>query len=171
MCFIRAGGGNDRTMEAHAAPAQALADARPAWGGDCHRRDSGNDRRRGSCLGGRRRYAVDTSEVSTEGSCKIENWLSAASNKDLIGVANPSCVVNLGRPVELSAQTYRFRADDEWGTGITPKAKTKIVPSAIGSFGLAISGTLVYDLITQENTAIFVTFRPRYGSRRSCAST
>jgi hypothetical protein len=101
-------------------------------------------------------YAVDTSEVSAEGSCKLETWLSAASNNDLIGVANPACVVNMGRPVELSAQTYRFRADDEWGTGIAPKAKTKIVPSAIGSFGLAISGTLVYDLITHENTAVFV---------------
>jgi hypothetical protein len=101
-------------------------------------------------------YVVDTSEVAEAGACKIETWLSWANNLDFIGVVNPVCVVDVGRPVEFSAQTYRFRADDEWGTGIAPKAKTKIIPSAIGSFGLAISGTAAYDLITHENTAIFV---------------
>ena len=101
-------------------------------------------------------YAVDTSEISAEGSCKIESWLSWASNHDFIGVGNPSCVVNVGRPVEFSAQISRSRADDEWTTGIAPKAKTKIIPSAIGSLGLAISGQASFDLTTHENTAIFV---------------
>ncbi len=101
-------------------------------------------------------YAVDTSEVSAEGSCKIETWLSWASNHDFTGVANPSCVVNVGRPVEFSAQISRSHAADEWTTGIAPKAKTKLIPSAIGSFGLAISGQVFYDLITHENTAVNV---------------
>src|SRR6266540_5187874 len=48
-------------------------------------------------------YAVDTSEISAEGSCKVETWYSWASNADLVGIANPSCVVNVGRPVEFSA--------------------------------------------------------------------
>jgi hypothetical protein len=101
-------------------------------------------------------YVVDTSEVSAEGSCKVETWYSWASNTDLIGVANPSCVVNVGRPVEFSAAISRFRSDGEWGSAIAPKAKTKIIPSAIGSFGLAISGQAFYDPVTGENIANFV---------------
>jgi hypothetical protein len=101
-------------------------------------------------------YAVDTSEISAEGSCKVENWYSRASNTDLIGIANPSCVVNVGRPVEFSAQFSRSRFDDEWNTVVGPKAKTKIIPSAIGSFGLAISGQAFYDLTTGENIALVV---------------
>jgi hypothetical protein len=101
-------------------------------------------------------YVVDTSEVSAEGSCKIESWLSWASNNDFVGVGNPACVVNVGRPVEFSALTFRQRTDEEWTTGIAPKAKTKIVPTAIGSFGLAVSGQAFFDLITHENTALFL---------------
>lgn len=101
-------------------------------------------------------YAVDTSEISAEGSCKVETWYSWASNTDLVGIANPSCVVNVGRPVEFSAQLSRSRFDDEWNTIVGPKAKTKIIPSAIGSFGLAISGQAFYDLTTGENIALVV---------------
>jgi hypothetical protein len=101
-------------------------------------------------------YAVDTSEISAEGSCKVETWMSWANNTDLIAVANPSCVVNVGQPVEFSAQISRFRFDAEWGSAIAPKAKTKIIPSAIGSLGLAISGQAFYDAITGENIATFV---------------
>jgi hypothetical protein len=101
-------------------------------------------------------YVVDTSEVSAEGSCKVETWLSWASNHDFIGVANPACVVNVGRPVEFSGGFYRSRFDEEWASGMAPKAKTKIIPSAIGSFGLAITGQAVYDFTTHENTALFV---------------
>src|SRR5262245_40951725 len=101
-------------------------------------------------------YVVDTSEVSATGSCKVETWLSWASNKDFIGVANPACVVDVGRPVEFSGGFYRSRFEDEWANGMAPKAKTKIIPSAIGSFGLAITGQAAYDFTTRETTALFV---------------
>jgi len=101
-------------------------------------------------------YVVDTSEVSAAGSCKVETWLSWASNKDFTSVANPACVVDVGTPVEFSGGFYRSRVEDEWFSGMAPKAKTKIIPSAIGSFGLAISGQAVYDFTTHENTALFV---------------
>jgi hypothetical protein len=101
-------------------------------------------------------YVVDTSEVSATGACKVETWLSWASNKDFIGVANPACVVDVGRPVEFSGGFYRARVEDEWASGMAPKAKTKLIPSAIGSFGLAISGQAVYDFTTHENTALFI---------------
>ena len=37
-------------------------------------------------------YAVDAADIGEAGSCKIESWLSAASNTDFSAVANPSCV-------------------------------------------------------------------------------
>ena len=61
------------------------------------------------------------------------------------------------RPVEVSAQFTRSRADAEWDTGVSPKLKTNIVPTAIGSWGVAVSGTASYDLLTKENTALAVT--------------
>lgn len=99
-------------------------------------------------------FAVDTSEVSETGSCKVESWISVAGNRDLVATANPACVVEIFRPVELSAQFTRARADDEWGTSLTPKAKTKIVPTQIGNFGLAVAGSTSFDLITGENTTV-----------------
>jgi len=102
-------------------------------------------------------YQVDTAEVSEVGSCKVESWISSAANHDVIASVSPACVVNLGRPVEVSAQFTRSRADSEWDTSIQPKMKTNLVPTSIGSWGFAISGTASYDLITKENTALAVT--------------
>ena len=102
-------------------------------------------------------YQVDTAEVSEVGSCKVESWVSSADNRDFIASTSPACVVNLLRPVEVSAQFQRTRSDGEWGTAVSPKLKTNLVPSAIGSWGLAASATATFDLITKENTALFVT--------------
>ena len=95
-------------------------------------------------------YQVDTAEVSELGSCKVESWISSAGNHDVIASVSPACVVNMFRPVELSAQFTRARADGEWGTGVSPKVKTNIVPTAIGSWGVAISATAAYDLIDER---------------------
>jgi hypothetical protein len=114
-----------------------------------------------SCCGGQARaagtaFAVDTSEVSETGSCKIESWYSAASNQDAFATINPSCVVDLfGRAIEIGAQFARQRADEEWATSITPKVRTKLIPTAIGSFGLAIAGGASFDAATGETTSVF----------------
>jgi hypothetical protein len=100
-------------------------------------------------------YGVDTAEVSEVGNCKIESWLSMASNQDFLAVANPSCVFDFSRPVELSVQIQRSKSDGEWGTSAAPKFKTNIIPSAIGSWGVAIAGGSSFDLITGENTGSF----------------
>jgi len=100
-------------------------------------------------------FAVDTSEISETGACKIESWLSWASNQDGLATANPACVVDLFRPVELSAQIARSRADEEWATSVAPKAKTKLVPTQIGSFGLAVAAGTSYNLTTNESASIF----------------
>ena len=101
-------------------------------------------------------YQVDTAEVSEPGSCKVESWTSWADNKDFIGAMSPACVVDIFRPVELSAQVNRSRADAEWATAVTPKVKTNLIPSAIGRFGVAASATASFDA-TGENTALAAT--------------
>ena len=116
----------------------------------------------GACGAGQARaagaaYQVDTAEVSEPGSCKVESWVSSADNRDLIASIAPTCVVSLFRPVEISAQFTRTRADGEWGTGAAPKVKTNLIPTAIGSWGVAVSGIASYDLITGENTGFSVT--------------
>ena len=102
-------------------------------------------------------YQVDTAEVSEPGSCKVESWASSATNHDFVAAMAPACVVNMLRPIELSAQFNRTRADEEWGTGVSPKLKTNILPSAIGRWGVAITANAALDLQTGENTAWFVT--------------
>jgi len=102
-------------------------------------------------------YQVDTAEVSEPGSCKVESWVSSADNRDLIASVAPACVVNLGRPIEISSQFTRTRADGEWGTGAAPKLKTNLIPTAIGSWGVALAAIASYDLLTGENTGYSVT--------------
>src|SRR5438552_3768351 len=68
-------------------------------------------------------YAVDAADISEVGSCKVESWMSAAINTDFSAVANPSCVVDPFRPIELSLQTIRARSDGDWSTTVAPKAK------------------------------------------------
>jgi hypothetical protein len=102
-------------------------------------------------------YQVDTAEVSEPGSCKVESWVSSADNRDLIASVAPACVVDVFRPVEISAQFTRTRSDGEWGTGAAPKLKTNLIPTAIGSWGVALSAIASYDLITKENTGYSVT--------------
>ena len=101
-------------------------------------------------------YQVDTAEVSEPGSCKVESWVSSANNRDLIASVAPACVLDFGKPVELSAQFTRFRIDDEWGTGAAPKVKFNIVPTAIGSWGVALTAIALYDLIAKENVGYAV---------------
>jgi hypothetical protein len=101
-------------------------------------------------------YAVDTAEISEAGSCKVESWVSWASNRDFIGNVNPSCAMEFIRPFELSTQITRARADDEWGTAASPKVKVNLVPTAIGKPGLAVSATATFDLMTHENAALAV---------------
>jgi hypothetical protein len=100
-------------------------------------------------------YGVDTAEVSDVGNCKIESWLSFASNQNFLAIANPSCVVGLDHGVEISAQIQRSRQDGEWGTSVAPKFKTNLIPSAIGRFGVAVAGGATYDAINNEVTGYF----------------
>ena len=101
-------------------------------------------------------YAVDTSEISDPGACKVETWTSLASNGDGLLALNPTCVLSLLRPVELSTQVVHGRADGEFATALVPKFKTKLLPSGIGVFGLALSGSASFDAATRQNTALAI---------------
>src|ERR1700736_4963060 len=100
-------------------------------------------------------YAVDAADISEVGSCKVESWISAATNTDFSAVANPSCVANIYKPVELSLQTVRARSDGEWGTAVAPKAKWNIVPTGIGKLGMAFYAGGSFDVLTGENQSAF----------------
>jgi hypothetical protein len=102
-------------------------------------------------------YQVDTADVSEPGACKVESWISSAANRDLVAAVAPACVVDVFRPVEVSAQFERTRSDGEWGTSVAPKLKTNIIPTAIGHVGVAITTNAVVDLLTGDTTAWQVT--------------
>ena len=100
-------------------------------------------------------YAVDAADISEVGSCKVESWLSTASNTDFSAVANPSCVVDPFRPIELSMLTNAARSNGEWSTSIQPKAKTNIMPTGIGKFGFSFYAGGSFDVLTGENLTAF----------------
>lgn len=108
-------------------------------------------------------YQVDTADVSEPGNCKVESWASFAKNGDFIGSTSPDCVVSVfGKPVDFSAQFSRFKSDDEWGSAAFPKAKTNLIPTAVGQMGFAVSGSMAVDLITGNVAAWFVTVPMTY---------
>jgi hypothetical protein len=101
-------------------------------------------------------YAVDAADISETGSCKIESWLSSATNTDFSAVANPSCVVDplKIKPVELSLLTNHARSDGEWSTSIAPKAKVNLVPTGVGRLGVSAYVNASFDALTGENLTI-----------------
>jgi hypothetical protein len=107
-------------------------------------------------------YAVDAADISEVGSCKVESWMSAATNTDFSAVANPSCAVNIFRPVELSMQTVRSRSDGDWSTTIAPKAKTNIAPTGIGRLGFSVYAGGSFDVLTGENLTAFAVVPATY---------
>ncbi|TPQ33906.1 hypothetical protein C2U70_18380 [Bradyrhizobium guangdongense] len=107
-------------------------------------------------------YAVDAADISEVGSCKVESWMSAASNTDFSAVANPSCVVNPFMPVELSLNTNRARSDGEWSTTLSPKAKSNFVPTGIGRWGLSAYAGGAFDAATGENLSAFAVIPATY---------
>src|ERR1700738_2571639 len=107
-------------------------------------------------------YAVDAADISEVGSCKVESWMSAATNTHFAPVANPSGVAAIFKPMELSLLTNRFRGDGDWSTTIAPKAKTNLVPTGIGKFGFSFYAGSQFDALTGENLAAFAVVPATY---------
>lgn len=100
-------------------------------------------------------FGVDTAEVGDPGNCKLEAWTSTADNRDAVVTANPSCIFDLGTPTEVSAQLARNREDGAWSASISPKAKLRVIPTAIGSFGFALAVGGTYDFSAGDTTSVF----------------
>ena len=101
-------------------------------------------------------YGVEAADIGEAGSCKVESWLSTATNTDFSAVANPSCVVDplKLKPVELSLLTNRARSDGEWSTSIAPKAKVNLVPTGVGKFGVSFYTAGAFDAATGESLTV-----------------
>ena len=99
-------------------------------------------------------YAVDAADISDLGSCKLESWISTATNTDFSLVANPSCVVDLGRPVELTLQTNYARMGGDLSTTLSPKLKFNIEPTGVGKFGYSFLASAGIDAQTGQNTSL-----------------
>jgi hypothetical protein len=95
-------------------------------------------------------YAVEDAEVDDPGACKVESWLSAASNQDRIGSARAGCVFDFGRPVEISPLFQRARSNGVWGSELTLEIKTNFLPTGVGKLGLALQGGPIFDLTTEQ---------------------
>lgn len=96
-------------------------------------------------------FVVDDALIGNPGECKVESWVSIASNHDVLAVTSPACVINAGIPVEAGATLVRTRSDGEWSTGLGPKAKINIVPLDDRGFALGLSGTTLWNLSTGQN--------------------
>lgn len=115
-------------------------------------------------------YAVDAADISDLGSCKVESWYSMATNSDIAAVANPSCVVEITRPVELSMLTSGNRTKGAWSTSLAPKAKINLEPTGIGKWGVSALASGTFDAVTGANTAV-VCATGRTTSFQSTSST
>lgn len=102
-------------------------------------------------------YAVDAADISEVGSCKVETWMQAATNTDFSMVANPSCVVDPFKPVELSMLSTEARSGGDWSTTFAPKAKMNIVPTGVGKLGFSFSAGGSFDALTGESLTAFAT--------------
>jgi len=99
-------------------------------------------------------YQVDTGVISSPGSCKVDSWVSSAGAEGFFAALAPTCVVDIGRPFELSAQFSRFRSDEEWTTAVLPKIKTNIVPGgSVGEWSLALALTTAFNATARELAA------------------
>src|SRR3981081_2078909 len=95
-------------------------------------------------------FAVDAADISEVGSCKVESWISGANNTDFSAVANPSCVVEVFKPVELSLLPIKARTAGDGRATIAPKAKTNLVPTGIGKFGFSLYAGGSFDALSGE---------------------
>lgn len=100
-------------------------------------------------------YGVDTAEVSDPGNCKIEGWLSQASNGDRVATANPACVVDFGTPTEVSVQIQRARDAGDWATSYSPKIKAKLTQTGIGKWGFSAVAGVNYDATANDVSGAF----------------
>jgi len=105
---------------------------------------------------------VDDTDIDSVGYCKVDSWLSFASNRDRLGVVSPGCVFDFGRPVDVTFGFVRGRSDGVWESGATAKLKTEIMPGGIGKMGVAGSIAAAYNITSGELADILVNIPATY---------
>lgn len=103
-------------------------------------------------------FIVDDAGVDTPGSCKVEAWgaFMTSDPDDFFGVASPACVVDLGRPVEISGAIIRERSEDVWATGGEVKAKVSVISPDDSPIGIAVVGGYAHDFTESQMGGYFV---------------
>ena len=104
-------------------------------------------------------YFIEDAEIGPVGSCETEQWAASAHNGDHIYVASPACVVSLGAPVEIGASLFNFRSDGVVDPVVALSAKTVPMPlpgGGLPGFGLALSGTIAWDMNTKSVSNLFI---------------
>jgi hypothetical protein len=98
-------------------------------------------------------FYIDDFEVDdvAVGACAVESWISFASNKDFMAVTSPSCVVQLGAPVEIGAEFQRGRENGEWKSTGGVSGKVTLVRMTKG-IGIGLSGEANWNLVTGAST-------------------
>lgn len=96
-------------------------------------------------------FYVDDFEVGEAGSCSVESSLSYASNKDFMAATSPSCVFQLGAPVEIGTEVQRSRENGERKTSGGISGKVTLVRMTKG-IGIGLSGETKWNLITGAST-------------------
>jgi hypothetical protein len=98
-------------------------------------------------------FYIDDFEVDdvAVGACAVESWMSFASNKDFMAATSPSCVVQLGAPVEIGAEFQRSRENGEWKTTGGLSGKVTLVRMTKG-IGIGLSGEANWNLVTGAST-------------------
>jgi hypothetical protein len=100
-------------------------------------------------------YVVDDATIGNVGECKVESWVSVASNADFVGVTQPACVVKFGVPVEFTTPGQPVRTDDEWATLAGVKGKFVLVREGPNKLAIAMIIGALFDVTHGEN-ATFV---------------
>jgi hypothetical protein len=116
----------------------------------------------GKALAANGAVAVDDIDMDPVGACKVESWLSAASNRDRIGVAQSGCVFDFGRPIDITAGFQRARAGGEWSTAGGMKLRTPIVEGGVGKVGFLFSAAFGYDFTADQLSFVLVNIPATY---------
>jgi hypothetical protein len=109
-------------------------------------------------------YVVDDATIANVGECKVESWVSAASNGDFIGVTQPACVVRIGVPVEFTATLQPARTNGEWATFAGVRGKFVLLHEGPNNPAIAMAIGTLFDASNGENLTfvnIPVTFKLR----------
>jgi hypothetical protein len=95
-------------------------------------------------------YVVDDATIANVGECKVESWVSVASNGDFIGVTQPACVVSVGIPVEFTTTIQPTRIDGESATFAGVRGKFILLREGPNNPAIAMAIGSLFDVTNGE---------------------